>query len=253
MRWYKADLHIHSVLSPCGSLEMAPKAMMQKVSEAGIDIIAITDHNSMSNCLAYQQVAKEFDITCVYGVEVQSAEEIHAIVLFDDWQKASSFASELYDSLLPIDNDPDYFGDQVVINSAEEIVRFEERALINSSIWSFDQVIEQVQIYDGFIFPAHVDAVSYSIIGQLGFVPAQKEIFALGLTANCNLESFLEENEYLKDYCFIQNSDSHYLNQIGSVYTEFYLESPTVSEIEKACLMQAGRKVRLKFKTQKNN
>lgn len=253
MRWYKADLHIHSVLSPCGSLEMAPKALMQKVKEVGLDIIAITDHNSMSNCLAYQQVAKEFDITCVYGVEVQSAEEIHVIVLFDDWHKANGFASELYDSLLPIDNDPDYFGDQVVINSSEEIVRFEERALINSSMWSFDQVIDYVQNYDGFMFPAHVDAVSYSIIGQLGFVPSQKEIFALGLTAKCDVKSFLEQNEYLKDYCFIQNSDAHYLNQIGSAYTEFFLEAPTVSEIKKACLKQADRKIRLRLANKENN
>ena len=109
MRWYKADLHIHSVLSPCGSLEMSPRALMPIVKAAGLDIIAITDHNSVANCLAYQEVAKEFGITLLYGVEVQSAEEVHCIVLFDEWQQADDFAAELYKTLLPIANDPEYF------------------------------------------------------------------------------------------------------------------------------------------------
>ena len=100
-------------------------------------------------------------------------------------------------------------------------------------------------MHSGFIYPAHVDAVSYSIIGQLGFVPQQDDIFALGLTAKCVLEDFLAQNEYLKGYTFIQNSDAHYLNQLGSAYSEFYLEAPTVKEIKQACLKQAGRMIRL--------
>lgn len=244
MRWYKADLHIHSVLSPCGGLEMAPQVLMEKVKENGIDIIAITDHNSMANCLEYEKVANRYGIKLIYGMEIQTAEEIHAIALFDEWVEAEAFSLEIYNSLLPIDNDPEYFGDQVVISANEKIIRFEEKALINSSMFSFDEVLEKVNDSHGLIFPAHVDAVSYSMIGQLGFIPEDSGIIALGVTAKCDPISFLKENEYLKKYALIKNSDAHYLTQIGSGFTDCYLQIPTVEELRKAFLGLDGRKVK---------
>ncbi|MFO7895429.1 MAG: PHP domain-containing protein [Candidatus Cloacimonadales bacterium] len=245
MRWYKADLHIHSVLSPCGSLEMAPGALMQKVAAEKIDIIAITDHNSLANCLEYEKVARDYGIVLLYGVEIQSAEEIHLIALFDVWQQAADFSQQLYDSLLPIDNDPEYFGDQVVINAAEEIVKFESKALINSSLWSFDEVLAQVRAYEGFVYPAHVDALAYSLIAQLGFVPTEADLPVLEISAKCQLPEFLAAHAYLRNFCFIRSSDAHYLQQIGSAYTEFYLEQPTVAELQKACLGKEQRRLRI--------
>ena len=96
---------------------MAPAAVMTRAKEQGLDIVAITDHNSMANSQAYAQVARQYGLIYWYGVEVQSIEEIHIIGLFDSWQDASRFDTLLYDSLLPVENDPDFFGDQVVISS----------------------------------------------------------------------------------------------------------------------------------------
>lgn len=245
MRWYRADLHIHSVLSPCGDLQMAPKALMQKLAAEKIEIFALTDHNSLANCLEYEKVAKAHQLILLYGVEIQSAEEIHLIALFDAWQQADEFSQQLYDSLLPIDNDPDFFGDQVVINAAEEIVRFESKALINSSLWSIDEVLQKARAFGGFVYPAHVDALAYSLIAQLGFVPPGIDLAVLELSAKCQLSDFLAEHAALREYSFIRSSDAHYLSQIGSAYTDFFLQKPTVEEIRKACLGLAGRKVRI--------
>ena len=245
MRWFKADLHIHSVLSPCGGLEMSPQAVMEQAQQNHIEIIAITDHNSLANCLEYEKIAKEFGIKLIYGVEVQTAEEVHAIVLFDKWLEAKEFGDNLYNSLLPIENDPDFFGDQVVINAAEEIVRLEERALINSSMWTFEEMLDMVDAYNGFVFPAHIDATAYSVIAQLGFIPEHKSIIAVGLTAKCDIDKLLAVYGYLEKYTFIRNSDAHYLAQIGSAYTEFYLEEATVAEIIKACKREDGRMTKI--------
>lgn len=102
MRWFTADLHIHSVLSPCGGLEMAPKAIIGRLKSLGIDWMAITDHNTLANCPAYAAVASREGVGFTWGVEVQTAEEIHLLVYFDQPDKAQAFGAELYDSLLPL-------------------------------------------------------------------------------------------------------------------------------------------------------
>ena len=241
MKWFKADLHIHSVLSPCGSLEMSPKSVMNYAKKEELDIIAITDHNSMANFSSYKSVADRYDITLLCGMEVQSSEEIHTIALFDDISKAKEFELLLYDSLLPIENDSDYFGDQVMIDEHENIIGFEKRALINSSIWSFDETLQKIFDYEGFAFPAHVDADTYSVIAQLGFIPENDNILAVGVTAKCILKDVIDSYPYLKKYALIKNSDAHYLKDIGSGFTHFFLKEPTIEQIKLACLEKQNK------------
>lgn len=222
---------------------MAPRAVMQRAQEEQLDIVAITDHNSMANCQAYAQVAAEFGIMCWYGVEVQSMEEIHVIGLFDEWQDAAAFDAALYASLLPVDNDPDFFGDQVVIAADESIVRFEQRALINSSMWSFDEVMQQITDFGGFAFPAHVDAQTFSVLAQLGFLPEELPIPAVGLTAKGDIDAILAQHPQLNGRVLLRNSDAHYLPEVGSGYTRLLLENPTVSCLKALCVAQEMDKI----------
>ncbi len=245
MRWFKADLHVHSVLSPCAGLEMSPRAVMQAAQSQGIDIIAITDHNSCANSKVYAEAAKESGLAYIFGIEVQTAEEIHTVALFETAEQACSFSSKLYESLLPLDNDPEFFGDQVVIDAEENIKRFEKKALVNSSVWNLETTLDKISENGGFYFPAHVDVESYSLLGQLGFVPTAAKIDALGITAKCDVEAFLQANPDLKQYALIRNSDAHYLADIASGYSEFYLQEPTLTEIIMACRKQAGRKIKI--------
>jgi PHP family Zn ribbon phosphoesterase len=243
VRWFKADLHIHSVLSPCAGLEMAPRNVMIKARDLGLDIIAITDHNSCENSRVYAKAAQEFGISYIYGVEVQSAEEIHTIALFEYPEQACSFSRELYDSLLSINNDPEFFGDQVVLDEKDNIKRFIKKALINSSVWTLETVFKKISSHSGFYFPAHINVQTYSLLGQLGFIPAEVDISAFGITANCNVQELYTNYPYLQDYTLIRNSDAHYLQDVGSGISQFYLEEPTLSEIILACNNQAGRQV----------
>ena len=121
MRWFTADLHLHSVLSPCGGLEMSPRDLIAQVKRKGIDWMAITDHNSLANCSAYASVAAREGVHITWGVEVQTAEEIHLLIYFDSSEKRTEFGDLLYASLLPLENNPDFFGDQVIIDENENI------------------------------------------------------------------------------------------------------------------------------------
>lgn len=242
MNWYKADLHIHSVLSPCCDLEMSASKVMKTAKEKGLKIIAITDHNSMANCAVYEKAAHELGIVFFWGTEIQTIEEIHIIALFEDKESALSFDEELYESLLPVKNNPDFFGDQVVIDEKENIVRFEDKALINSSRWSLEELVEKLSKINSFYYPAHVDSHAYSIIGQLGFIPAELVFTALEITAGCNEQEFLKEHPSLLSYSLIKSSDAHYLKDIGSGITKFFVKEPTLKEVRLACQKNGRRK-----------
>ncbi|HPF09279.1 MAG: PHP domain-containing protein [Candidatus Cloacimonetes bacterium] len=241
MRCYRADLHIHSVLSPCGGLEMSPRALVHKLKEAGIEWFAITDHNSMANCPAYSAVAKKAGLYFSWGVEIQTVEEIHLLAYFDHPQKAQAFDAELYASLLPLLNDADFFGDQVIIDENENILKVEPRALINSSTWDLARAVERIQDYDGFAVPAHIDAMVNSIISQLGFLPPSPEFKVLGITANLELDKYLAENPQLQNKQFMRASDAHYLSDLGNAYCMMNVVQPTIQELILAADCLDGR------------
>lgn len=225
---------------------MAPSTLMPKLMETGIEIFAITDHNSMSNIEVFQYWANKYDIVCLSGIEVQTSEEVHLIALFDRIGDAKQFANELYNSLLPIENDPDYFGDQVIIDRYENIIGIEERALINSSMWDLDTTIQKITENNGFWFPAHEDEGTFSITAQLGFFPQHIEFQAIGISACCKKENLFTKFPYMEKYALIRNSDAHYIEDVGKGYSMFYIEEPTVAEIQKACMGIEGRKVNIK-------
>jgi len=245
MQSFRADLHIHSVLSPCGGLEMSPNSIMQRLKQFGIQWLAITDHNSMANCPAYQKVAEKEGLFFTWGVEIQSVEEIHLLAYFDDSSSAEKFNAELYESLFPLDNDPDFFGDQVIIDENENILRVEPRALINSSEWNLNTVVEKVQAYNGLVVPAHIDSSVNSILSQLGFIPEVPQFQLFGISACLDVKSWVQDNPYFKDKVFLRASDAHYLNDIGKGYSIITVEKPSVQELFLAAKGCGRRKIEI--------
>ena len=242
MRCFRADLHIHSVLSPCGGLEMGPKALIEKLKACGIEWFAITDHNSMANCPAYEALAKKAGLCYTWGVEIQTVEEIHLLAYFDDPAYAIQFDQELYLSLMPLENDPDFFGDQVIIDENEEILKLEPRALINSSFWDLATAADMVKAFGGISIPAHIDADVNSIISQLGFLPEHPEFKVLGITARLDIESYLAKNPQFRDKVFLRASDAHYLADLKPEYAAVICaEAAKASEIVLAAAEVDGR------------
>ena len=89
---YGADLHIHTLLSPCAELEMIPSLIIEMALMAGLDIIGIADHNSCENAAAVMEAGAGSAVKVLPGLEVQSVEGVHFLCLFDALDAGAAIA-----------------------------------------------------------------------------------------------------------------------------------------------------------------
>ncbi|HOV91430.1 MAG TPA: PHP domain-containing protein [Syntrophorhabdaceae bacterium] len=233
MTGFSCDLHIHSVLSACASLDMSPKNIVHKAKEVGLDLIAITDHNMTENSLYAHILGKKIGLEVLFGMELQTQEEIHILAIFDDFHVSMEFQKQIYSLLPPIKNDVSYFGDQVVVDENDEIIRFEEKLLLNSSRLSIEEATGWIKSHGGIAIPSHVDSPTFSIISQLGFIPEDIPFDALEIKRRENIPNIIPFI-MKKDIPFVSFSDAHYLNDIGKKRTILYMKEPNCKEIELA-------------------
>lgn len=243
MNLYKADLHTHTVLSPCGDLEMSPLNIVKKAKEKGLDILGITDHNSTKNCKVIEEIASDYDLMILKGAEVNSKEEIHCLAFFENDDELFDFQDFLDEHLSKVKNDVNKFGYQVVVDKNENIVEQVEWLLISSLNVSINQIAQKVHDLNGIFIPAHIDRARYSILSQLGFVPMDLKFDALELSKFVSKNEFIKQNNYLADYSFIQSSDAHYINDVGKTNTYFKILEKSYNEIALALKGDCGRKV----------
>jgi hypothetical protein len=234
MNKYRADLHIHTVLSPCGDLEMSPANIIAKAREKGLDIIGITDHNTTRHCKLIRKLAKSAVIFVLMGAEVTTREEVHCLTFSENDDQLSEFQDYLEKHLPPIPNNIEKFGYQVVVDEDEQIIDEIEFLLISALDQSIDQVEQKVHSLGGIFIPAHIDRPSYSIISQLGFIPAGILIDGIEISANCKIASVIPFLEEQAEQTVIRNSDAHYIKNIGNAFSIFELEHRTFSEIKLA-------------------
>ncbi len=222
---------------------MSPHAVIDRALALGLEIIAVTDHNSCKNCQAYYEVGKSKGVFVVCGCEVQTMEEIHIVALFRDYEEAMKFDKQVSAALMPIENNPDYFGDQVIVDKDENIVDIENTALINSVMWDYETTISKIKEFDSICFPAHIDATTNSVISQLGFLPENANVDGYGITARCNIKEVIANNPSLENITIIRNSDAHYLNDMGSGSCFARLEEASFEELKKAFAKENGREI----------
>ena len=84
MNRYYYDLHIHSCLSPCGDNDNTPNNIAGMATLCGLNIVALTDHNSCKNCPAFFAAAKKYGIIPIAGMELTTSEDIHIVCLFEN-------------------------------------------------------------------------------------------------------------------------------------------------------------------------
>ena len=243
-KWYKADLHIHSVLSPCADLLMGPKNIIKRAQEVGLDIIAITDHNSAENVEAMTIAAQGTGITVLPGMEITSSEEAHFICLFPSLDNMQAFQIIVNDALQPGKNDPDFFGPQYIVNEKNEVMGENTRLLILATTLTMKQIFSIVDSFQGLIYPAHVDRKGYSLLNQLGFVPHDVKIPAMEISWQGSMEKLKAQFPEVVNYPFITASDAHEASQIGRALTHFFIEEPTLQEIRMAIFRENGREMR---------
>lgn len=224
---FAVDFHIHSALSPCGDEDMTPSNIVNMALLKGLDIIAVTDHNTCGNLPAVMQVARENGLMVIPGMEVQTKEEVHILCLFKKIEGAEKFAEIVYNSLPDIKNNEEVFGRQLVYNADDEVVGKEDKLLLSSTALSVNDVFILVRGLGGICIPAHVDRPGFSIIANLGFIPPNLKVKTIELSKKSAAEAVFKKYPFLSKFNHIISSDAHYLQDISE--REFFIELDCLS------------------------
>ena len=243
LKKFRADLHIHTCLSPCAGLEMSPSAIVKTAGKKSLDIIAITDHNSAENVIAAQKTAADTELTVLAGMEITSSEEAHILALFESVEDILKLQDIVYENLLPGENDEKRFGEQIVVNEKDEVLSFNKRLLIAATALTASSIVDTIHSIGGLAVASHIDREAFSIISQLGFIPDDLEFDALEISPRTNREEALTMFDNYNSYAWISSSDAHDVENIGQRTTSFYINNPTIEEISSAFKCVDGRRV----------
>ena len=228
IRIVKFDLHIHSCLSPCADLEMSPAEIVARAVHAGMDGIALTDHQSARNTPAIAECARRAGLGCLFGLEVQTAEEVHTLALFDTTEQALALTEWVYAALPKRVNDPETFGDQPVVTWDDDIVEMEWRILAMGCRRTIPETATKVHELGGLYIAAHVDRANHSVLGTLGTIPeplVESEVQPGGGMFFDAVElSRTADDAVWRDrvggYALTRSSDAHNLDDVARVWTE---------------------------------
>ncbi len=244
LKQLKADLHIHSCLSPCADDQMVPRKIIDRAKMNGLDMVAICDHNSAENVMVTQEIGQKEDVTVFGGMEATSQEEIHILALFDNTERLFEFQAVIYENLSGLNNEK-VFGRQVIVDQDGQIIGLNNRLLIGATSLSLQEIVETIRRMDGLAIASHVDRDSFSVISQLGFIPEGLRFDALELSPNYQCPSPKGHGSGSQRYGFplVTFSDAHFLSDVGKKFTIFLMKEPSVEEMRKALWGQDGRKV----------
>ena len=212
MRDFKYDLHIHSCLSPCAENDMTPANIAGLASLLGLEIVALTDHNTCRNCPAFFRAAKRCGIVPVAGMELTTAEDIHVICLFETLEDALAFDAEVSARRIRIANRPEIFGEQLIMDEEDNVIGTEPDLLINAT--------------DLDLYPAHIDRASNGLVAVLGDFPDEPHYAAFELNDSGSYDEYAARFPFLAKKNFVVCSDAHRLESLSDGSNAVSLPEP---------------------------
>jgi PHP family Zn ribbon phosphoesterase len=242
---FKADLHIHTVLSPCADLEMTPANIVNRAVETGLQIIGITDHNSTKNALLTKKLGEKAGLFVLTGAEITTKEEVHCLVFFETEEQLMLFQQYIETNITFIPNPDGHFGYQPVVDEHDNITELVPHYLHAALKTGIDQLRQFVKSMNGLFIPAHVDRPANGLFSQLGFLPPGLNPDALGISKFSPKKYVIEHHNLPSELTLIRNSDAHFINQIGEIYTSFCMKEMTFNEIRMALHGQQNRRVEI--------
>lgn len=229
MNRYYYDFHIHSCLSPCADNDMTPNNIAGMAVLAGLQIVALTDHNSSRNCPAFFRAAKANGLIPIAGMELTTTEDIHVVCLFERLEDALRFNDYVDTARVRIKNRTDIFGDQILMDENDQETGREEDLLPNATNIPIDRVPELVGQYGGICFPAHIDREANGIIATLGTFPETPEFKIAEFHDSAKIDEYREKFPVLSDLLAVSGSDAHYLWDIRDHEAYFDLDDEPYS------------------------
>ncbi|RLC46600.1 MAG: histidinol-phosphatase [Candidatus Coatesbacteria bacterium] len=239
----RADLHIHTCLSPCADDLMTPKTVVKTALDRGLGLIAITDHNSTQNVEATVAAAEALPLSVLLGIEITTQEEVHLLGLFDNCQSALAIQEIVYKHLTPGINDEKLFGYQYVVDQDDYVIEENKRLLTGATNLAVDRVASSVQALGGLCIAAHIQRERFGLLYQLGFIPEKLAIDAVEITSDVSLLQVAKRFGCSIDFPVVYDSDAHYPDDIGKMTTTFEVEATTISELKMALKGISGRRI----------
>ena len=211
---YYYDLHLHSCLSPCGDMDMTPNNIVNMAKLLGLDVIALTDHNTCLNCPAAMKVGEEVGLTVIPGMELTTAEDIHAVCLFPTLDAALAFSDYVDSHRIKVKNKPEIYGRQVIMNEEDEEIGEIEHLLLPASLIGIGEAYRRAKEFGGICYPAHIDRDSLSILSVLGEIDPYCGFLTAELADITKLPQLREQHPILNSMNIITCSDAHYLENM---------------------------------------
>jgi PHP family Zn ribbon phosphoesterase len=233
-----ADLHLHTVLSACAEVEMLPPLIVRRALELGLDLLAVTDHNAAANCAGVIGAAQGTGLVIVPGLELQTAEEVHLLCLFETLEQALTWQGIVFDHLPDLPNREDVFGGQYVVDRNGDYVRTEERRLAAATDLALEDAVRRVTELGGLPIPAHIDRPTNSLLANLGFIPQGLQVPGLEIFRHSDPKMLRVRHPDLAHYPLVRDSDAHRLGEMRRGIA-FDADAPSFDALRAALL--AGR------------
>ena len=225
------DFHLHSCLSPCGDNDMTPYNLVNMAKIMGLDVIALTDHNTCLNCPAAMKAGEEAGILVIPGMELCTDEEVHVVCLFPDLENALRFSAYVRERIPPVENREKIFGEQLIMDDKDNVIGKENLLLTTAADVSLDKVPSLVKEYGGICFPAHIDRTSYSVISNLGMIDEYMGFDIAEITPQADKDDYIKRFPFLGEINILSSSDAHYLENIGSAGGKINVTEPIIDKI----------------------
>jgi hypothetical protein len=189
--------------------------------------------------------ARNAGLACLFGMEVQTAEETHTLALFDKTEQALAMTEWVYAAMPKRVNDPDTFGDQPILSAdgeEDEIADLEWRILAMGCRRTIPETAAKVHELGGLYIAAHIDRPNFSVVSALGAIPSAPDgtpyFDAVEFSRTANADEWLPRAE---GYAVTRSSDAHNLDDVARVWTEADIESFTVAELKRAFAFRLTR------------
>lgn len=211
----KYDLHMHSCLSPCADNNMTPALIAGMSKLAGLDVMAICDHNSAENLPAAKKACDAYGLRLLCGIEATTAEEIHVLLYFKDVETALTVGRILYDSLPDIPCDEKIYGEQLIVNEDDEEIGRLTKLLTNATSFDIYEIFSLAEKYGGIAVPAHIDKDSYSVLSALGIMPDDLPLSAVEVRFPERLQGLIDSGRLASPREVLHSSDAHIMEDIA--------------------------------------
>ncbi|MGI6605883.1 MAG: PHP domain-containing protein [Peptococcia bacterium] len=244
MREWAIDLHIHTLLSPCADNEMLPSFVIGRAKELGLEVLAITDHNTVENAAAFIEKGEELGIKVFPGMELQTKEDIHLVCLFEELTAAQKWQEQVYQKLPPLPNKREALGEQWLVDRDDQIRGELDKLLLVGTDFTLEEAIESVHLLKGICIASHLDRQAFSLWGYLGTIPPGILLDGVELTVHLPRNEAQMAKIKEEGYDYVVSSDAHYLTDLKSPHCFACLEEVSLAELALALKHQEGRYIR---------